>query len=310
MREVCILLASYNGEKYLSQQIESILKQDESNWELWIRDDHSTDKTLEIIQSYVKLDSRIHHLPSKENVGVVKSFFTLLKEVPKEYAYYMFCDQDDVWIPEKISLTLSKMKAVETSDKLPTLIYSDLKVVNEDLHTIHNSMFDFQKVKPERNNLVELTVQNVVTGCTVMINQSLRCIFKDGDHVLMHDQWLGMMAAAFGRIDFVPEATILYRQHQSNQVGAQQSSWTFMLKKLFHLNKSVHLIQEGFLQATSFFETFEVLLNDQQKAFLKDYGAMQQMNVKKRIHFIKKYQLKKSTRIRTIVYQYLLIRKI
>lgn len=310
MKKICILLATYNGEQYLSQQIESILQQDNSDWELWIRDDQSTDKTAQIIDSYLKSDDRIHLLESSENLGVIQSFFTLLKNVPQKYSYYMFCDQDDYWLPNKISLTLDKMVATETDKKLPTLIYTDLKVADQNLQIIHESMFDFQQTRPVRNNFSELIVQNVVTGCTIMINQSLKQIFKDGEKVVMHDQWLGLIASAFGRLAFVPKATILYRQHSTNQIGAVSNNFKTMVKKALHMERSIFLIKEGFQQALSFLEVFDERLSPRQKKFLEVYSHFEQLNFKERFRFIQKYQLKKSTWFRTTVYRYLLLRKI
>lgn len=214
-----ILMATYNGEKYIREQIESLLAQTYSNWILRVRDDGSKDKTMEIVEEYIKkYPEKISVL--KDNKGSLRAkenFMTLLRNSKENYM--MFCDQDDVWLPNKIEITLKKMREVENG---PTLIHTDLKVVDQNLNTIADSFCKYQRINPERKKYNHLIVQNNITGCTMMINRELANLcneeFKDG---VMHDWIIGIIASLTGKIQFVKEPTILYRQHGNNDVGAK-----------------------------------------------------------------------------------------
>lgn len=229
-----ILMATYNGEKYIKEQIESLLNQTYINWSLLIRDDGSSDGTVKIIEDYEKKYSeKIKIL--KDNKGSLRAkdnFLELLRNSKEDYI--MFCDQDDVWLPNKIEITLKKM--LETEDG-PTLIHTDLKVVDKSLNTIADSFWKFQNLDPSRKIHNYLIVQNNITGCTMMINRELANLssseFPSG---LMHDWIIGIIASLIGKIEYITEPTILYRQHGNNDVGAKGYSQT-ILKKIKNFKK-------------------------------------------------------------------------
>lgn len=214
-----ILMATYNGEKYIKEQIESLLNQTYINWSLLIRDDGSSDGTVKIIEDYEKKYSeKIKIL--KDNKGSLRAkdnFLELLRNSKEDYI--MFCDQDDVWLPNKIEITLKKMLEIEDG---PTLIHTDLKVVDKSLNTIADSFWKFQNLNPNRKTHNYLIVQNNITGCTMMINRKLVNLSKgDFPNGTMHDWIIGIIASLKGRIDYIVEPTILYRQHGKNDVGAK-----------------------------------------------------------------------------------------
>lgn len=301
---VKILLSTYNGEKYLPAQLDSIIHQSHKDWELWIRDDGSIDDTLLIIDSYSKADSRIKKFSSEENVGVINSFFTLLKKVQGNY--FMFCDQDDVWLNNKIEVTLKKMK--ESEEKFtPALIYTDLQIVDKDMTLLNDSFYNFQKIDPTKNTLQQLAVQNVVTGCTVMINKSLKEKLCYTSKVVMHDHWLGMIASSLGTIDYLPKATINYRQHENNSVGAKGSSVFSMLHKKNPMIKSLSSIRMSMEQSASFLHCYDKELSKEKKEFLQDYSTIDTLDKINRLKVLRKYQLKKSTKLRTIVFWFLVL---
>lgn len=229
-----ILLTTYNGEKYLDQQIISILEQQYSNWRLIIRDDGSTDNTKEIIDGYAKSHPyRCVVLQTKnENLGPAQSFRVLAQH--STASYVAFCDQDDIWLPEKLNLQISVMKEYEAAfgAEFPLLIHSDLLVVDEDLKVISDSYWLSRSVLPEdMNNLTRLLTKNYVTGCTVLTNRILIDLAMPfPKKIIMHDWWLALLAVSNGKIIDLPEKTVKYRQHENNVIGRRRSLFTRFTK--------------------------------------------------------------------------------
>ena len=212
-----ILMATYNGEKFIKEQINSILNQIYKNWKLIIHDDGSTDSTVDIVKEYAKKHpDRIIFIDDKIKCGGAKENFAHLMQIAKDrfnFDYIMFSDQDDVWLPNKIEVTLNKMLDVEYevgTDK-PILIHTDLKVVDEHLNVIAESFWKYQKINPRDNTLNRLLCQNVVTGCTVLINKpALDITLPIPDGAILHDWWIALVVATFGQIFYVPRACLLY----------------------------------------------------------------------------------------------------
>ena len=226
-RQVTILCGAYNGERYLREQIQSIQRQSFADWRLLIRDDGSRDRTLTIAREMAAADERIEVVDDDlGNCGVAQNFGRLLERALAESSrYFMFADQDDVWHDDKIALSLHALQSVEKRQgtQLPILVHTDLSVVDERLQPIHASFMQFQGLKIAANcPMRQLVVQNVATGCTMMFNRALLELATPiPGGVPIHDWWLASCAAAAGAIEFVPQATLNYRQHSQNQVGAR-----------------------------------------------------------------------------------------
>jgi len=224
-----VLLATYNGEKFLKEQIDSILKQSFKDRQMLIRDDGSTDSTVEIIKSYVnKYPDKIKLIEDNlGNLGVGRNFGTLLEHSQSQYS--MFCDQDDVWLPEKIELTLNKMKEAENlHPDLPILVFTDLTIVDENLNVIAKSLWSYHKINPQKASLLKnLAYRSAVTGCTIMINKRAREISLPIPEVSrVHDWWVALNTAKYGKIVYLSQPTVLYRQHPKNVVGTLKKSMT------------------------------------------------------------------------------------
>lgn len=245
--KVNILMATYNGEKFLAQQIESIQKQTFKEWNLLIRDDGSSDKTCDIIRNFTAKDSRIRFINENEhhNLGVIKSFFTLVNYEVADF--YFFSDQDDVWLPEKLSVSLEAAK-YKASD-VPLLVYTDLKVVNQELNILQDSMIRAQSHHANTTLLPELT-ENTVTGGTMMINHALAEKWFTPNDILMHDWFLALLAASLGEIIYLDLPTQLYRQHDNNVLGART------------MDKRFKILREG---PKSIFTRYWKLIHDSQK---------------------------------------------
>lgn len=239
--QIDILLATYNGARFLAEQLDSLFNQTNQDWTLIVHDDGSMDETVEIVKSYqVRNPSRIVLIEDDIKTGGAKNNFSHLIQFSIS-EYVMFCDQDDVWLSNKIELTLNQMLKLEnTYPNKPILVHTDLVVVDKKLNEIAPSMFNYQKIS-KSPSFEELLVQNNVTGCTMMINKKARedslPIPKDA---IMHDWWIALISMANrGHVALLDKPTILYRQHQSNSVGAQKVSLLFFLQKFFRASKQV-----------------------------------------------------------------------
>jgi glycosyltransferase involved in cell wall biosynthesis len=224
---VFIILSTYNGVAHVAALVESIRSQTFEDWCLLVRDDGSSDATVDVVDKLAQQDPRILLLPQDgRGLGAPGSFGLLLAAARARGARYVFfADQDDVWLPGKLDRLLSVMADAEATvgSEMPVLVYSDLVVVAGDLRVIHASLRRYQWLTPpqQAEALRVLLTQNVVTGCGALLNRPLLdVVLPLPDEVVMHDWWAAQCAAATGRIVDVADATVLYRQHAANVVGA------------------------------------------------------------------------------------------
>ena len=212
-----ILLATYNGEKYIKCQLDSILNQTYKNIRILINDDCSTDGTKKILEEYEKKDNRILVNYNEKNLGYIKNFENLLKRV--ENNYFMLSDQDDYWLPEKVEKSYKKL-IKENAD----LVFTDLEPVDEKLKTITPSMVRFMKFKENIDRYTDyrlVFLRNCVTGCTILSKKSLieKYIPIPTEKFMVHDWWMALIISQSGKLAFLDEPTIKYRQHGNNQLG-------------------------------------------------------------------------------------------
>ena len=260
--DTSILLATYNSSTFLDEQLESLFLQTDRNWNLIIRDDGSSDNTLDIIEKFKSKYPNISLLEdNKKGLGAMKSFLELLKQT--ESPYYFFCDHDDIWLPNKIENTRKKMKELELyNNNLPLIIHTDLKVVDEKLNFIHQSFWSLSGIKPdilEQKNYIQ--VFNCVTGCTMMFNHLVKKLaFPFPDNTPMHDWWLSIKTVEGGGIiKHLEDQTILYRQHSSNVVGARKIDFLYFIKKLYSLKETFagHQLHLQFLKEINGLNVFK-----------------------------------------------------
>lgn len=229
--KIDILLATYNGEKYLSEQIESIIQQTYQEWNLIIHDDGSEDGTIEIIKKYTnQYQHKIKFINDGIKTGGAKNNFAHLLNFSKA-PYIMFCDQDDVWLDKKIELFMSSMqKAEKENGNIPLVVFSDLQVVDESLNIISESMMSSQRLLPWiANDFNLLKTMNVITGCAMMFNAKAREVASPiSNSAVMHDWWVALIVAKYGKNIYLDSATILYRQHDGNSIGYKE----FSIKKI------------------------------------------------------------------------------
>lgn len=307
---VDILMATFNGELYIEEQINSIINQTYKDWTLYIRDDGSNDDTIKIINRYtIQYPEKIILLDDKnKGLGAKLNFSELMKKSNSKYC--MFADQDDVWLNNKIEITLKKMKEVESINgrNIPILVHTNLKVVDENLDIINDSFWKYENLNPEKNSINNIIVQNNITGCTMLMNKKLVELSKNiPKEAIMHDWWIGMIAASFGKIEFVNECTMLYRQHGKNTVGAQKcNSFKFIMNKFSNFDLVAKSINKTIVQADCFRNRFSSQLNYDDYKMITAYCTIKQKNLIERKKILLKNNFFNSGILRNIAYFILL----
>jgi len=262
---VVIIMATYNGGRFVQEQIRSIQAQGYPDWMLYVRDDGSRDDTVEKILQIEREDHRVRLVRDKlGNQGAIGNFSALMGVAMAENAdYVFFADQDDVWYPAKLASMLAALRQLEQlyGIKTPLLAHCDLVVVNEELQTIADSFVKFSRLSPATANLGVLLCQNQVTGCACAINRALLELgCPVPANVLMHDWWLALLASSAGKIGFIPCALVMYRQHGGNVLGVVSFGTRFK-KLLFSVKQwkfNLGIIRRGFLQAALLEERIKV----------------------------------------------------
>jgi glycosyltransferase involved in cell wall biosynthesis len=224
-----ILLSTYNGEKYLEVQLDSICKQDYTNWKLLVRDDGSTDRTIQILNSFIqKYPQKILlHNDSDGNVGYSRSFSKLLKQSTADYV--MYCDQDDYWHSSKTSTMLSIM--LEKEAELPGMahiIFSDLQLTDSELNVTSPSLFKITRYSEQKDMRI-FFLKNYIPGCNLLFNKILlQQALKTDNIINLHDHWLLMVCSSVGKISFVNKPLIKYRIHSNNAIGFKGKRDSFL----------------------------------------------------------------------------------
>lgn len=286
-----ILLAAYNGEHYLNDQLDSIVKQTYPEWKLIIRDDGSSDQSIDIIERYAqKYPHKITFLKDGDsNLGVTRNFERLM-----EYStapYIMFCDQDDIWMSDKIEKSLLKIQAMEEryGSSAPLLIYTDLAVCDEYGNNIADSFWKYQGADPLIPlNHAQALVQNNATGNTMIFNHSLiEHALPFPSDALMHDWWVALTALYLGKIDYINVQTILYRQHDQNVSGIKGKNIFPMIRKL---PRYCHTLEKNIQQAKSFLERFQHRLHPKQIHTLQAFTSLFQINRFQRLFKLLRFQ--------------------
>lgn len=235
-----ILLSTYNGDKYLSQQLDSIINQTYHDWRILIRDDGSSDKTKLVIADYRSryVDKIIVIEDNKGNLGSSKSFELLIKNSMSDY--FMLCDQDDVWEPNKIEVSLFEMNKLETTyPEMPVLVCSDACCIDGDNQVLYASFFVNQKFIDTTKEVHKCLALNVVQGSTTLMNRHVKDVILSIPMGLYHDWWIAVNVAYYGYISYIHQPLLRYRQHQSNVVGALNVGPRYLLQKLSNVKKQM-----------------------------------------------------------------------
>ena len=296
MPAIDILMAAYNGERFIREQIDSILNQTFQDFRLVIRDDGSSDNTPAIIEEYAE------KYPSKIKIihddvvckGATKNFFELLKHAEADYV--MFSDQDDFWLPYKVQITFDYMKNAERENPgKPVMVFTGLQVVDAELKSLDTLMgINFSE---KRYCLKELLACNCASGCTQMLNRTLyEGIGGYDEDITLHDWWTTLYAAVFGVIVRVPMALILYRQHGGNAIGST-IMWHYIgiparlkqyFKHPFAEASAVNYVRRAPIQL--FRSRFLKSISPEKLREIDDYLDLFSKNIFKRFKAVKKFK--------------------
>lgn len=294
---VAVLMAVYNGAHFLESQVASILAQSHAQIRLYVRDDGSTDGSVDILRAMAEQKpGRITLLQDEEkHLGVIGNFHRLLRTADQSGSepYLMLADQDDVWFADKVEVTLQEMRQTErwAGKETPVLIHTDLCVTNTNLQILDPSFWHYQHLDPGHDDLRQICMQNMVTGCTVMMNRALlQKALPIPEGILMHDWWLGLVASAFGVIRFLPQATLFYRQHGGNDMGAKKFGLTYVLQAFLRIRSNREfwrLLQRNQRQAAAFLTSFQGDLSPDKVKDLQQFASMDaHTRVMERLHTV------------------------
>lgn len=311
MKRIAILVATYNGDKFIYEQLRSIFNAinflDSSYYtcDIIISDDNSSDDTIKEIHRFSQLYPKTSILDKSKKGGAINNFSYLIKNINENvYDFFFFCDQDDYWKEEKLSIFLSEFS--NQREELPIAVHSDLSIVDSELRLIDKSMFNYQFLN-RSPSLYNLISQNSVTGCVLAVNRSLLKIAKSSsiEFSIMHDWYLALIALGFGKLIFIDSPTILYRQHGNNEVGAKKFSifLFFLMEKRvrIYLKNSVLSINRTKEQARLFLKDFSHKLDEKKVNDIRGYTDSFDKNIFVKIKFMI-LGFRKHGFIRNIVY--------
>ena len=300
---IAIIMGTYNGEKYIREQIDSILSQDYRGWKLFIFDDGSKDGTESIVKEYVKsYPDKIFFSKNRENYGAAGNFFNGIREVASLLVpgaeYFCFSDQDDVWVEDKLNRSLAKIMQIEDGE--PALVFSDVAITDKNLTITADSYFEAEKVDKTKISLNYLLMENKLIGGTVMVNRALVNLElkaeKAGlipyEKAKMHDWWFGLLAAAFGKIGYVEGFTEYYRQHGNNVVGGESFN-SYLKARISKIDEIRHRIDENISQGEEFLKYFGEMLAEPELSIVKEFVSLRTKGfLDKRVSIIKNRFLK------------------
>ncbi|MBN1974564.1 MAG: glycosyltransferase family 2 protein [Sedimentisphaerales bacterium] len=290
-KKVNILLSTYNGMQFLDQQIQSLLSQSYPHIAITIRDDGSNDGTYDKLLEYAKRYPNFEVFRG-ERMGVVRSYFNLLQEADPHCDFYAFCDQDDVWLADKVR---DAVVAMESYDFDKALLYcSRLEYVDTQLRHLGYSKIYRQL------GFTNALVENVVTGCTIMLNREARKLICEYNPVCatMHDAWCYLVVSAFGEVIFDKRPNIKYRQHRGNVVGAPTSPWQLCRKLLARYLDPDKSGIRGSDQAKDFYRYYSKRLSSSTLKILEDF-VNAKSGIRSRIKYAKRMAVWKQSRVET-----------
>lgn len=301
MKKIVVLLSSYNGEKYIQEQIDSILGQKLTNVDLSliIRDDGSSDNTIKIIEKNIEKDKRISLIAGK-NLGLVASFLRLMKYANNKFDYYSFADQDDVWKEDKLQRAINILE--NYPQNAPQLYQSSSLPVNEKLQPINKPYY------PKRKQTIYNTIiQTISAGHTYVFNQALlELAVKDVDasKIYIHDSYLTNVAEIYHGLHYDRTAKTLYRQHSSNRLGEDDSFIGWIKQRIVRIIKGDNLLYA--MQIEYIYNKFNSFMSPQESYEIKHF-LDSRTNIITRIKYIRKTKLYRQTKFETVAFKFLYI---
>ncbi|WP_374017413.1 glycosyltransferase family 2 protein [Paenibacillus thiaminolyticus] len=300
MSSVQVLLSSYNGEQYIQEQLLSIVEQSYSDIDILVRDDGSSDQTASIIRQVMEHTPHIS-LIEEENIGVIPSFFSVLARSNESMEYYCFCDQDDVWMQNKVASAVKHLAKY----KSPAMVFTSTQLVDNNLSPIKIWPETPKRLPSFENALVE----NIAVGATITMNKAARDLILSklvhSERVMMHDWWVYLCISAFGTVIYDPQPSMYYRQHGNNVVGGNRSfiqKWTRKWKS-YRKHAGRRLLYK---QAEEFYRLYGDKLTVEKREQLELFLAHRE-TVVQRIQYLRKCRLYRQSWIDQKLFQFLIM---
>lgn len=274
---ISVVMATYNGSRFLQEQIESILAQTLPPSEIIVCDDLSTDNTVEILKSYQNKNALTFYV-NESKLGVINNFKKAVSLTSNNH-FIALSDQDDIWFPEKLEQQYNELIKIN-NPKTPAIVYSDLMVIDDKKNILNPSFWNELGHDSYNHTFKTLLFGNFVTGCTILMNNSMKKYFHEMPHnVMMHDVWLALIAYSLGNVKAISKPLVYYRKHDLNVAFAANyrkkkklERWWANIKFIFIKNN--YLVNEIKL-ITQFSEQFESHLSTDKKNILKKFIQLQ-----------------------------------
>ena len=303
---VTIIMCTYNGEKYIREQLQSIADNTVTEWNILISDDQSTDNTIQIAREFQKqYPDKIQIKVNDTKKGAIINFLSSIYQVGAKMEkddFIMLCDQDDIWNPDKIEKTIGDMNnLIKTyGNEMPLLVCTDVTVVDDEMKIIHESFRKMNNYQIRHLDFAHLMMENKVQGCTTMINKSLAMMLDKLPHkATMHDGWLALIASAFGHIAYTDEQTMKYRQHIDNVQGSIAYK-DDVKNKFSNLGGQRQIVMNTTSQIGEFLDIYGEKIPEHIKNAAKAFATLSQQNFFTRRYNIIKYHMWKSGLMRNI----------
>lgn len=300
MAEIHIVLATYNGEKYIREQLDSLLENDFKDIYIEVCDDGSSDGTVQIVKEYVERYNCIGLHENEKNLGYAMNFLEGIRR--SSSPYIMLCDQDDIWHRDKIQKTYERMKQLEkeNTDQIPLMVFTDAMNFDSgdgrELGSFHKSShLDVRKL-----DTAHLFMENKCIGCTVMINKAVQSYLKVlPEEIRVHDWWLALICSHFGKFSYIQETTLHYRQHSGNMIGGS-SFFDYVKNRISNLHRQRESIRAAFAQGRAFYDLFGAKLPEEKREIAALFARMPQMGMWGRKKAMLSYGFCKSGFIRNV----------
>lgn len=302
-----IIMCTYNGEKYIKEQIESILHNSTTDWRLYISDDGSTDSTYALASEYAKdypqkiiltthinvADPSIHFLEKIKDISMIM----------QDDDYIMLCDQDDIWYNNKIELTLKHMSnlVMKNSNEMPLLVCTDVEVVNEKKEQLSRSFRRMIHYSINKLDIAHLLMEHKAQGCTIMINKALADKIRKLPKVnTIHDMWLEMIAVTMGKMDYVDEPTMAYRRYAEQYTAGEMRFWKMVLEQMKHMKEQKYMVYGMAQQTQEFLRIYGEELACECRELIETFATLEQQGFWQKRFNIIKYHMWKTGVIRNI----------
>ncbi len=285
---ISVVMTTFNGGKFLQEQIESILSQTLQPAEIIVCDDHSTDNTVEILKDYQNKNVLTYYV-NESRLGVIANFKKAVS-LASQHHFIALSDQDDIWFPEKLEHQYKELIKINELG-FPAIVYSDLMVIDDKKNILNSSFWNELGHDTYSHSFKTLLFGNFITGCTIMMNDTMRKYFLQmPDNVPMHDGWLALIAYSFGKMKQIKEPHVQYRKHDSNLAYAtnykklgRMSRWLKNIKMIFVKND--YLLNELKVAALFYANHQSRISENQRKILLKFLRLKNKSFIHKKITF-------------------------